>query len=200
MLKTGRLGKAVAILLTLTLGNFAHAQDKDEGFTWFGQKADGEWMAGIKMSSIQNGRGGYDNASNIGLVLGYQFSRVIGNEGRSSIEFEMSNSFDNGNVSQNAGFGANGDWSKDNLGLYFTYRGTGSVYFMGKLGFLKSEVMTNLDGMARFTEQDTAFSYGMGVGLHLGKEGNFNLEAEFIGATGTNDMNAISIGGVYLFP
>jgi hypothetical protein len=197
MSMSARLCKTLSLFFALVVVNPSYAGD---GFTWFGEKADGNWLAGVKMASVQNGRSGYDDAANVAVVLGYQFSRVVGIDGKATIELELANSFDNGDITANAGFGIGGNWETENMGLHFAYRTPGSIYFLGKFGLLNSEVTTNLDGLARFSERDTALSYGAGLGIHLGKEGNFNLEFEFTGSNSDNDLTQFSIGGIYLFP
>lgn len=168
-------------------------------FTWFGETADGNWLLGAKVESVGSGRRGYDDAANFGIIFGYEFSRPIGLEGTSSIEFEYTDSFDNGDVADDSLFGIGGDWQSENIAMFFTYRTPGNVYFKGKLGVLRSDLRTNLDGLEPETEQDTSFSYGAGLGLKLGQTGNFNLELEFVGSSGDNDLNMISVGGIYKF-
>jgi hypothetical protein len=180
--------------LALLAANTVSADD----FTWFGQSADGNWIAGVKVDSIDHGRTGYSDARNMGLLFGYEFSRPVGLEGTSSIEIEFSDSFDEGDVSTDA-FGIGGDWQTENIGLYFTYRTPGNVYFKAKLGALRSDVTTELDNTPSVREQDTSFSYGAGLGLKLGDTGNFNVELEVTGTSGDNDLNLISLGGIYKF-
>ena len=96
-------------------------------------------------------------------------------------------------------FGRVGVWQTENIGVHFTYRTPGNVYFKAKLGALRSEVTTELTGLSAIKEQDTSVSYGAGFGLKLGETGNFNIELEFVGTSGDNDINIISVGGVYRF-
>jgi hypothetical protein len=189
------------VAATVLCGAITAAQAaEDDGFTWFGQSADGNWMLGTKIASVGNGRGAYDDAANLGIIFGYRFERPLDVAGTASIEFEYSNSFDNGNISSSSGFGVGGDWQSEHLGMYFGYRTPGNVYFLARLGALSTDVTTNLDGLSRFSEQDTSFSYGAGLGLLLGETGNFNVELEFLGSSGDNDINMITIGGTYIFP
>ena len=136
----------------------------------------------------------------MGLVFGYLFSRPLGVPGTASIEFEYSASVDRGNVDPSAGFGVAGDWKSENIGMYFGYRSPGNVYFLGRLGLLSTDVTSDLEGVAPFDEQDTSFSYGAGLGLQLGNSGRFAMELEFLGSSGDNDINMVTLGGLYLFP
>ncbi len=185
-----------ALALTAALGASSAAADD---FTWFGQRADGNWLAGAKVESVSHGRGGYDDASGLGLLFGYEFSRPIGLDGTSSVELEFTDTLEEGDVGSDSIFGTGGEWDSENLALFFTYRTPGNVYFKGKIGALRSEVTTRLDGVPGVTEQDTSFAYGAGLGLKLGQTGNFNLELEFVGTSGDNDLSIISLGGLYKF-
>jgi hypothetical protein len=190
-------GKVLAAVFVLSFNHSAaYAEDT---FTWFGQEATGNWLAGLKVTSMQNGRDGYDDASNLGLVLGYQFSREVGDGGSANIEFEFSSSFDDGSVAADKAFSVAGDWNADNIGLFFTYQSVGTVYFKGKLGLLKSEVNTTLVNGQTFAQDDTNFGYGAGIGIRLGEADNFRLELEFLGSNSDNDLGSISLGGLYLF-
>lgn len=191
----GRLKPTLA-LVTLLGATTAFAEE----FTWFGQTADGHWLTGLKVESVNHGRGGYEDAANVGILFGYEFSRPIGFDGASSIEFEFSDTFDKGDVSDSSIFGIGGDWQSENIGVYFTYRTPGTVYFKAKLGALRSDVTTKLDATDAVREQDTSFSYGAGLGVMLGAEGNFDVQLEVVGSSGDNDLNMISLGGIYRFP
>ena len=195
MTMSARLVRSVTALF---LSAFFISTAQAEEFSWFGDRADGNWLLGLKGASIQNGRVGHEDSSNSALVLGYNFSGPHNLSGSSSLELEFSSAFDEGDILNNGHFGAPGEWKSDTLGLYFTYRSSGSVYFLGKVGALKSDVSTTVGGL-ELEEQDTSLSYGGGLGLHLGDSGNFNLELEFIGTSGDNDLNMITLGGIYRF-
>lgn len=191
-------GRLKATLATICLFGTTPALADD--FTWFGQTADGNWLAGVKVESAGHGRRGYEDSANVGIVLGYEFSRPIGLDGTSSIEFELTDSFDKGKVADSGIFGTVGVWQTENIGVHFAYRTPGNVYFKAKIGAIRSDVTTTLSGLPPVREQDTSFSYGGGFGLKLGESGNFNVELEFVGTSGDNDLNIISIGGIYRFP
>ena len=187
---------SVSLCLPLLLVNATQAEE----FTWFGNhEADGDWSVGLKGASMNTGRAGHDDSTNSAVVLGYQFSKLLGVPGSSGLELEISNAFDEGDILSDGQFGAPGEWSSNTLGLYFTYRSPGTVYFLGKVGALKTDVTTTIGTSADFKEQDTSFSYGGGLGLNLGRTGNFNVELEFVGSSGDNDINMITLGGHYRF-
>lgn len=174
-------------LLALCVGGTAWAQ-QEEG-TFFGQDATGNWIVGIKGGVLQNQDEGYGDATNVGVVLGYRFSRAIGGiGGSSSIEFEATTSVDDGDFS-----GTTSTWDADTYALFFTYSTPGTVYFKAKLGGM----ITNLSTSTGVSSDDTSFAYGAGFGLKLGE--NAKLEAEYTGSTGDNDLRFISLGGLVEF-
>ncbi len=170
----------------------------EKGTTWFGDTADGEWLLGIKVGQIDNdstsSTEGFGTAQIATLVLGYQFSRPVGDTGSSSVELELGESYDSGQ------FGAVGEWDASTIGLYINYRTAGTVYFKTKLGFLKSHVDTKtgtVDTTVR--NKDAAFSYGLGLGVLLGQRENVNLEIEWVGTSGDNNLNTVNLGGQVRF-
>ena len=56
-----------------------------------------------------------------------------------------------------------------------------------------------IDGNVEGDGSDVAFGYGAGIGLRLGAEQNINLELEWVGASGEQDLSHVTIGGQYLF-
>jgi opacity protein-like surface antigen len=180
----------VSVLLMMTAMN-ASAQ---EGTTWFGDSADGQWLIGIKGGIIQNDDPSFSDADNIGLVLGYQFAREIGTNGSASVELEYSETDD---ATINAS--TSGHWNTDSLGLFMNYRGPGTVYFKGKLGVMRTDVQATTGGVQLPKVSDTNFAYGLGLGVALGATQNFKIEADWTGTSGDNDLNLFSIGGLLFF-
>ncbi len=167
-----------------------------EEATWFGQKAAGKWMVGLKGANVQNGRDGFDDASNAGLLLGYWFARPVGFNGTASIEFEGMTSTGDGDIDGTSNFGTAGRWDVDTYGLFFAYRTPGTVYFKGRLGGLHSEI-SNKFGTARTSTDDASLAGGAGLGVQVGEWGN--IELEWTGDSGDNDLQMISLGGVLKF-
>jgi hypothetical protein len=139
---------------------------------------------------MQSDTDGFGDATNAGVVLGYRFSRAIGGiGGSSSIEAEFTTSVDDGDLSNAAG-----TWDVDTYALFFTYATPGTVYFKGKLGGMTTDVSTSLAGV----ENDASgFAYGLGLGVRAGESGRF--EVEYTGVTGDNNINFLSLGGMYEF-
>lgn len=164
--------------------------------TWFGHKAAGQWFVGAKAGTVQNGSSDFSDANNGGIILGYEFARAIAYRGRSSIELDLTTSFDDGDIGFDSDFGAKGDWDVDTIGIFFAYRTPGTVYFKGKLGGLHSEVTQNV-GLIRDKDSDTSFAAGAALGLLVGDRGN--IELEYTGTSGDNDLSIFSLGGFVRF-
>jgi len=188
------LSKALkaALLSTILLSPLALSTEK-EPTTWFGENADGEWLAGVKLSSVQPDLAGYDSATMGTLVLGYQFARPAGDRGRSSIELEIGAS----NTADISAGGTNhvAEYDMHTFGVFFNYRSPGTVYFKGKLGAIDSNIDTSYrDGSKALPKlNDTAFAFGLGLGVRVGQ--NATVEADWVSAAGDNDVNYYSLGG-----
>ncbi|MCK5922253.1 MAG: hypothetical protein KAG66_15015, partial [Methylococcales bacterium] len=113
-------------MLLASAASFAQSQT-----TWFGNVADGQWLAGIKLGVAEPDSNAFQSANTATLVLGYQFSRPIGNGGSASIEFEIGSSEEETVrfVSQ-----GEGEWDVETVSAFFNYRSPGTVYFKAKLG------------------------------------------------------------------
>ena len=160
------------------------------GTNWFGDTADGQWLAGIKLGRVSHDSSRLDEVTNATLVLGYQFSRSIGDRGTASVELELGDTLDEGSIG-----GTSGEWDLGTVGVYMTYRSPGTVYWKGTIGIQRTDVGTGNFGSPAFDETDTNLAYGAGLGILLGPEQNVNLEVEWVHMSGDNDLNAINIGG-----
>ncbi len=180
-------------LLGLALAGSAFGAEEA---TWFGQKASGKWMIGVKGGTVKNGNDDFDDANNGGILLGYEFARPIGFDGSAAIEFEGTSSFDDGDFGGASTFGTSGRWDVDTLGLFFAYRTPGTVYFKGRLGGIQSDVTTKTAG-GNVSEDDASLAGSAGLGVKLGEWGN--IELEWTGDSGDNDIQIISLGGVLQF-
>ena len=181
------LVSAALLLLPVSMVN------AQESTTWFGHSADGQWLVGVKLGKIENNRAGnFDDADNYTLVLGYQFARAIGTDGSATIELELGDS-DDADFDSHI-FGS--QWSVRTAGLFMTYRTPGTVYFKGKVGILHSDLDFN-DVLP--DQDDTNFAIGAGFGILLGAKQNFNLEVEYTGTSGDNDLNIWNLVGLARF-
>ena len=166
--------------------------------TWFGEKASGDWFVGLRAGSVQSGETGFGDATNAGVLFGYQFDRPVGLDGTASVEFEFTTTTSDGNVQgTSAQFGRQGKWDVDTLAVYFAYRTPGTVYFKGKAGLLQSDISVSIPG-SPFSNDDTSVAFGAGLGVRL-MENKANIEFEYTGSTGDNDIGMVTLGGNLLF-
>ncbi len=185
----------VASLLALSISSPSIADTQST--TWFGEEADGQWLAGIKFGVTENNAAGYNSASTGTVVVGYQFSRPIGEGGTASIEVELGTS-ETSNIGIGNEFGATGKWKTDTTALFFTYRSPGTVYFKGKAGILDSNINSKFP-LGSVESNDANFAFGVGVGLRVGGERDVSVEAEWVGTSGDHDLNQFNLGAHMAF-
>lgn len=180
-------------LLVASSSSFADSQT-----TWFGEAADGQWLAGVKLGAAAPDIDGYDDAFLGTVVVGYQFSRPAGDRGRSSVEFEFSTSED-ADISPYGIRGA-GEYDMHTFGVFFNYRSPGTVYFKGKLGLLDSNIDSRFDSGEKIKSNDASLALGLGFGVRLGgNDGRTALEAEWVSSSGDNDINYYNLGLIIEF-
>ena len=183
---------------TLFLSAFLLASSSSfaaEQVTWFGETADGNWMAGLKFGAAELDIDGYSTAKTTALVIGYQFSRPIGDRGSASIELEIAES-DNAKIDTPA---VQANWNINTEALYMNYRSPGTVYFKTKVGVLHNEITQNF-AFGEVVSDDVSFALGFGGGVRLGSADNrVNIEAEWVSSSGDHDVNYFSLGGVIEF-
>lgn len=170
-----------------------------EEFSWFGEKAPGQWMLGIKGGIVDSGaESGFDETAGYGALLGYQFARPIAYNGKAAIEFEVWGT-DDGDIDANNSIGGTGTWDADIVSLFFAYRTPGDVYFKAKLGGVYSDVTARVGG-EKFDGDDIGLGYGAGLGIRFGKERErVQIELELVGSTGDNDISGANLGANLLF-
>jgi len=186
--------KIATLLIAFTLLP-ALSASAQEGTTWFGDTADGRWLAGIKYGQATNDDPGYQDADAYTLVLGYQFAREVGVNGSSNLEFEYT---DSDEADRNTGF-AGDNWDLRSYGLYLTYQTPGTVYFKGKLGLLYSEISSEANNVKLESKDDANIAYGAGVGVVLGANQNINLELDYTASNGDNEISLVNLGGYITF-
>lgn len=190
-----RLGLSQLIIgmcLSSLLLNSAKAAEP----TWFGETADGRWLVGVRALSISNSAEDFRDTDNLGVVLGYEFSRPMGYNGKSTIEFEGTTTNNEGEIGPASALGIPGVWDVDTYALHFAYKTPGTVYFKAKMGAIQSKITTNTGGLVTELD-DVGLSFGAGLGVNAGK--HVQIEAEFAGATGDNDISSLSLGATVLF-
>lgn len=118
--------------------------------------------------SFSNVNSKVDEDNAFGLTIGYEMSRNSTVElelARASAELTVSNSIRSASV----------DFDVSTVGLYYTQRTVGDLYFAAKFGILREEV-SSPDGGTPF--DDTGFSWGVGGGYRMSED--FSIEAEYV--------------------
>ncbi len=109
--------------------------------------AQGDFSAGIKVGSMDFDGAGSDTA--MGIQLGYRATPRVAAE-LELLKTEI------------------GRIDVDSMAVYGTYRSSGDLYFLGKIG------IASLDGAG---DSETGISYGLGGGIAVGN--NLSFEAEY---------------------
>lgn len=197
-----KLAITVAAAACLAVPFSGMAQEKKNTGPFFGKHASGKWMVGIKpveVSSVgikrQNAESigdNYDDATGVGLILGYHFARPIGDSGgSSSFELEVLPSID-GDI---RGFG---QWQADIINAHMAYRSAGKLYFKLKAGLSYSTIdLVSSGGFKTENQDDVSISLGGGLGYKLGDWGL--LELEYSNTSGDNDLGILGLNGIAEF-
>jgi len=199
-LKSGLVLSIAASCSLLLLSPLATAasdsNDKDQ-VTWFGEVAEGQWLAGVKIGAVKPDNEGFQDTTSGALVFGYQFARPVGDRGSSSIELELGTSTW-GDV--RAGGTTYGEWDIHSIGVFFNYRSPGTVYFKGKLGVLSTKIHSKSNNGSVTDFDDTGLAFGLGAGYRLGgNDGNTSIEAEWVSVAGDTDINYYNLGANFEF-
>ena len=140
---------------------------------------------GAKLGLMDVDQGRFDNAQNIGVVLGYDlFSDPVMSGG---VELELTTTLVEGDVN----VGTTIDWDIDTQALYGVVRFGDQWYAKLKLGLLREKVSFSPGG----SDSETGLSAGFGGGWRLAP--NIALEAEYTRIE--EDVAFWSIGGRYAF-
>jgi len=151
--------------------------------------ADGNWLIGGKIGTLQNGIIDYTDAQTFTLMLGYEFSRLIGDNGSAAVELDLVTTYDSGGITNTSA-----EWDADNIAVFLAYRTPGDIYFKAKLGAYSSDVEASSGGRSAGSRSDTALAYGIGLGFRFRSNTNFELELVGNGSDGVNDLSSISVG------
>jgi opacity protein-like surface antigen len=188
--RTLTMSVLVALLLSPALA-------QEEG-TFFGSEANGKWIIGGKVGQIRTGKDGFDDANAAGVIVGYEFARPVGYDGKASIEFEFMSSSD-GDVKAGSSFlpeGEAGQWNAELTNIFFAYRTAGKVYFKAKLGGQRTKQTFKITGDS-VDNDEVAFAFGVGLGIKLAEWAR--LEVEYSQDAGENDVGILSLNAMALF-
>ena len=135
---------------------------------WFyclGCQAEG-WYLGASVGGMDADIDGFDDATNAGILAGYDvFSREIF---AASIEAEFTTTVSDGDVKIS---GINGDWDIDTRAVYVATRLGDRFYGKVRYGFLWEDFSVDIAGNSQ-SDSDSSISWGAAVGWmfaeHLG--------------------------------
>lgn len=167
------------------------AQETPDG-PFFGKRAAGKWIIGVKAGKIDANNQNIDDADAFGVVLGYEFEKSIGNfDGKTSFEFE----YFAGDETTIDGLGS---YEANILNAFFTYRSAGTIYYKVKLGASYSEIDVDTPvSFTSFESDDVSIAGGIGLGYRIGEHGQ--IELEYSQDSGTNDLGTYGVNALLLF-
>lgn len=142
------------------------------------------WYLGVKAGLMNADVSGFDDATNIGLLLGYNF--FDDNRGAFAIEGEFTTTIDKGDVRIGS---ATGDWEVDTWAIYAAFRTAGPAYVKAKAGYLDEDVSVGVAGTG-VSGSDSGFSFGAGFGFRMGQKTSLEFEYTVI----EEDIDFISLG------
>ena len=192
-----RTALILAFLAIFSIAN-AQAQTGKHGGHFFGSNAPGKWIIGAKIAKIDvnaedeidNNIDNIESADAVGIVLGYEFARPVGDKGGSStVELEYLTG-DTTSLADNATYDA------DLANLFFTYRSPGTLYFKAKLGLSYSNVDIRTPLFTGDSE-DVSLAAGLGIGYHIGELGV--VEVEYSTDSGDNDLSVLGVNAMLEF-
>jgi len=197
------IGSLFVAAASLTL-NPPYAADDNSG-PFFGKKAAGKWIVGIKAANIDPNFADAKDTTGIGVVLGYEFARSVG-QGSSSVELEYIVG-DEQDINQVAGVGPippigvsqqiSGSYEADVLNLFFTYRSPGDLYYKVKGGLSYVDLNVSPEIVLDRDFEDTSLAAGIGLGYRFQDRGA--IELEYSQDSGDADIGILGLNGMLKF-
>ncbi len=183
--------KAISLTSITLAATSANAADNGlNNGPFFGKEAPGKWIIGVKAGSVDANSEFVDDADAVGVVLGYEFARPIGNSGGSStVELE----YIQADETPISGFG---NYEVDMLNLFFTYRTAGKLYFKAKAGASFSTLTLTTPAFDTDID-DVSLAGGIGLGYRIGEYGV--VEIEYSDDTGDNDLGMLALNALLEF-
>jgi Outer membrane protein beta-barrel domain len=147
------------------------------------------WFLGASAGLMDNNVSGYDNATNVGALLGYD---VYTHDSIAvSLEGEITTTASNGDVSIN---GLDGEWNIDTQAAYVAARLGDRVYLKVRYGVLREDTSVKIDGVSQ-SDTDTGGSWGAALGWMLTPQWGIQLGGTLV----ESDINYWNLGVKYHF-
>ncbi len=172
---------AIALLVCTPLLGTAHAAESNGEGAFFGKSAEGKWIIGGKVANIDPNIADVSDADGVGIVLGYEFARPVGDNGSSTFELEYITT----DTADLTPFGPSfGQYETDVVNLFFTYRTAGKLYFKvkGGLSYVDRNVLGAPFGVLTDSGdvlaggEDVSLAAGLGFGLRVTEHGAIEIE------------------------
>lgn len=203
------LNRFAATLFAATIALGSASAQASEGGPFFGKHATGKWTIGAKAVNIDPQEPEANDASGMGIVLGYEFNKKIAG-GTSSFELEII-SGDEEQISLINGVNdlptfpfpttngpIFGTYETQIVNAFFTYRSAGDVYFKlkGGLSYVDIDVDFGQFIIDRNSEE-TSLAGGVGIGYRFGDRGM--IELDYYKDSGTVDLGVASVNAMLTF-
>jgi len=193
-----------AMLVSLTATAATEFDQPGDG-PFFGETANGQWLIGAKYVDMNNRDDGLgeEEARNAGIILGYEFNRPVW-KGKAAFEFQYLPSIEWGDVNDAGSsnpsiYPQGGRWENPLYSGYVAYRTPGSVvYGKAKVGIVASRFKIELNDGSVIQENKTQIGYGLGLGVHIGR--HFDLELEYEGNQGKSQLYDFGINAIVKLP
>lgn len=195
------LASSLAAATSILLNTSAIAADGSTG-PFFGKEAPGKWIVGAKVVNIDPNVPDVNDASGVGIVLGYEFAKSVG-DGTSSFEIEYINgdedevSVVNSLATIPATSGAFGTYEADIMNAYFTYRSPGVVYYKLKAGISYVDLNVAPVSLLDRDYEDVSFAVGLGIGYRINELGV--IEIEYTQDSGSADVGTLGVNALMTF-
>jgi hypothetical protein len=143
------------------------------------------FYAGAKLGWMDPDFSGFDEATNIGVVLGYTFS--VPDVGVSwAVEGELTTTVFEGDIQV---FGSSGNWDIDTQAIYGVLRIGGDLYGKLRLGYLWEDASADIAGVSA-DGSDNGTSVGLGGGWRANQQLAIEVEYTLV----EEDIDFYSIG------
>jgi hypothetical protein len=147
------------------------------------------WYLGAGVGLMAADVNGFDDATNVGALLGYDlYTRDIF---AVSLEGEVTTTVSDGDVSV---YGAHGDWNIDTQAAYVAARLGEGFYMKVRYGVLREDVSVKVAGVSQ-NGSDTGGSWGAALGWMFTPQWGVQLDGTLV----ESDVNYWNIGVKYQF-
>ena len=147
------------------------------------------WYLGASAGLMDSNINGFDDATNVGALLGYDvYTHDIF---AVSLEGELTTTVSNGDVSI---YGLHGDWDIDTQAAYVAARLGERFYMKVRYGVLREDASVKINGLSQ-SGSDTGGSWGAAAGWMLTPKWGVQVDGTLV----DSDVNYWNVGVKYQF-